>query len=105
MIGNKEGNGSDIMVIDNEEASNNIKEEDQKDSDEAAEISQQANLVRDLAKKENQEPDDEPVNIIDEPAPEDIQDPENMPDVKHDEELQANRYMLLDKLFLFVSDE
>ena len=54
--------------------------------------------MRDMAKKEAQEPEDEPV--INEPAPEDIEDRANETNVKKEDE--ANRYMLLDKLFLFI---
>ena len=54
--------------------------------------------MRDM-KKEAQEPEDEPV--INEPAPEDMEDSAaNETTVKKEEE--ANRYMLLDKLFLFI---
>jgi len=57
--------------------------------------------MRDMIKKEAQEPEDEPV--INEPAAEDIEDPANVANetnVKKEDE--ANRYMLLDKLFLFI---
>ena len=54
--------------------------------------------MRDMMKKESQEPEDEPV--INEPAPEDVEDPANETNVKKEEE--ANKYMLLDKLFLFI---